>query len=91
MWVIKRMINSHQGWDWNNSPPRGGGRHAKEIAELWRAYAKCEALHKRKCENCPPDGGEPSPLPQPDPETMTTGFATVLAAILAYLGASVAF
>jgi RHS repeat-associated protein len=72
MWVLMRMINSHQLWDWLNPPPRGGGRHAKEIADLWRAYANCQALHKKKCEgNCPPKGpGVPVlPLPEWTPAT----------------------
>src|SRR6185437_11195140 len=62
MWVLMRMINSHQMWDWLNPPPRGGRRHAKEIADLWRAYARCQSLHKQKCENCPPkqESGVPS-------------------------------
>jgi RHS repeat-associated protein len=67
MWVLMRMINSHQLWDWLNPPPRGGGRHAKEIADLWRAYARCQALHKQKCENCPPkqqQGVPVMPLPE---------------------------
>lgn len=68
MWVLMRMINSHQLWDWLNPPPRGGGRHAKEIAELWRAYANCQALHKKKCENnnCPPKGEGVPVMPLPE-------------------------
>jgi hypothetical protein len=65
MWVLMRMINSHQLWDWLNPPPRGGGRHAQEIADLWGAYAKCQALHKEKCEDCPP-GGTTSVVPLPE-------------------------
>lgn len=58
MQVLRRMINSHQGWDWNMSSPRGGNKHAKEIADLWRAFANCEEIYKQKdCEckdkNCP--------------------------------------
>ncbi len=74
MWVLMRMINSHQLWDWINPPPRGGGRHAQEIADLWRAYANCQALHKKKCEgNCPPSAPNnnpqvvPIPVPSPAP------------------------
>jgi len=51
------MIRSHQGWDWSNPPPRGGGRHAEEIDNLWRAYANCQRLYERRCrepQNCPP-------------------------------------
>ena len=29
-------------------PPRGGGRHADDIANLWEAYAKCQAIHALK-------------------------------------------
>jgi RHS repeat-associated protein len=54
MYLLEKMINSHQGWDWNNPPPRGGNRHAVEIAELWNAYARCQDFYKRK--NC--DGGD---------------------------------
>jgi RHS repeat-associated protein len=54
MWVLKRMIDSHQGWDWNNPSPMGGGRHAEEIDNLWRAYARCQVLYEEKCrEKCP--------------------------------------
>jgi RHS repeat-associated protein len=71
MWVLMRMINSHQMWDWINPPPRGGGRHAKEIADLWRAYANCQALHAKKCEgNCPPSAPTttvPAVTPAPVP------------------------
>ena len=52
MFVLERMINSHQGWDRHMPPPRGGGRHAGEISDLWRAFAKCQALFERKCKNC---------------------------------------
>jgi len=67
MWVLMRMINSHQLWDWLNPPPRGGGRHAKEIADLWGAYARCQALHKKKCEgNCPPKSPGVNVMPLPE-------------------------
>jgi hypothetical protein len=67
-----------QLWDWLNPPPRGGGRHAKEIGDLWRAYANCQALHKVKCEGCLPESegypvyvpltpGAPVPAPAPVP------------------------
>ena len=35
--------------------PRGGGRHAVEIADFWVAYAKCQALYELKQCNKPPD------------------------------------
>ena len=54
--VLKRMIDSHEGWDRHMPSPRGGGRHAAEIADLWRAYARCQSLWKTKdCDNCKPE------------------------------------
>ncbi len=72
MYLITKMIKSHQGWDWHVPPPRGGGRHAKEIAELWRAYAKCQNLYMRKkcgpyCEKEPVQNIEYSPQPNSIP------------------------
>jgi RHS repeat-associated protein len=58
MELLKRMIKSHEGWDRNNAPPRGGGRHAEEIAGLWNAYAKCQELSRRKgCDDCEKESG----------------------------------
>ncbi len=83
MQVLERMIRSHQGWDWNNPPPRGGGRHATEIAELWRAYARCQAIWEKKCVDCPPEENayskwwrsltDPKPKPVPDPAEELSG------------------
>jgi RHS repeat-associated protein len=65
MWILERMINSHQLWDWIMGSPRGGGRHAKEIATLWNAYARCQSIHNEKCKDCPPRApGTPVPLPE---------------------------
>jgi RHS repeat-associated protein len=50
MTLLMKMIASHTGWDRTMPPPRGGGRHADEIADLWRAYARCQAIHAAK--NC---------------------------------------
>jgi RHS repeat-associated protein len=50
MTLLMRMLGSHIGWDRNNPPPRGGGRHSDEIADLWRAYARCQAISAAK--NC---------------------------------------
>ena len=36
------MITSHTGWDLAMPPPRGGNRHAVEIAQLWVPI--CEVL-----------------------------------------------
>ena len=51
----------------------GGNKHAKEISDYWHAYARCQTVHKLKCENCPPSTpapGVPVPLPEwtPAPE-----------------------
>jgi RHS repeat-associated protein len=54
MWLLKRMIDSHTGWDRVMSRPRGGNRHAQEIAELWSAYARCQAIYQAKCVSQPP-------------------------------------
>ena len=70
MWLLMRMIQSHQLWDWINPPPRGGGRHAQEIADLWRAYANCQSLQAKVCKSCPPPPpGTPVPLPEWPPVT----------------------
>jgi len=50
MQIIMKMIDSHQGWDQHNPPPRGGSRHQKEIRDLWNAYANCQLLYSQK--NC---------------------------------------
>ncbi|MDB0568783.1 RHS repeat-associated core domain-containing protein [Ralstonia solanacearum] len=86
MQVIKRMIDSHQGWDWNNPRPRGGNRHATEIAELWLAYGRCQAIRNRKCkDDCSSPDDESSfskwwrnltaskPKPTQDPSEELTG------------------
>ena len=49
MWLLERMISSHQGWDRIVPRPRGGGRHAVEIAALWVQYANCQAQWAAKC------------------------------------------
>jgi hypothetical protein len=65
MWGLKRMIDSHQGWDWNNPAPMGGNRHVIEIRDLWRAYARCQSLYEQKCRK---------ECPAPDPKSILTGF-----------------
>ncbi|TFY97100.1 Ig-like domain repeat protein [Ramlibacter humi] len=53
--LLQKMITSHERWDRVNPRPRGGNRHAEEIADLWRAWGKCQALWQKKdCDNCPP-------------------------------------
>jgi RHS repeat-associated protein len=49
MWVLARMIVSHQGWDWIMPAPRGGSRHSVEIAQLWVQYAECMAMVIKRC------------------------------------------
>jgi RHS repeat-associated protein len=57
IWLLDRMLSSHTGWDQNVPSPRGGGRHAIEIAELWTQKAQCEAIYevsckKHSCDSC---------------------------------------
>jgi hypothetical protein len=55
MSLLLRMIASHTGWDHKLPKPRGGNRHADEIADLWRAYGNCQQIHNFKCKSqCPP-------------------------------------
>ena len=49
LWLLGRMIASHQGWDWVMPKPRGGNRHKQEIADLWVQFAECTALFYSKC------------------------------------------
>jgi len=39
MFILMRMITSHEGWDRYAPAGRGGNRHVIEIADLWGAYA----------------------------------------------------
>jgi RHS repeat-associated protein len=66
IWLLQRMIQSHEGWDRIMPSPRGGGRHSDEIAALWKQVADCQALYIEKCggKECPP---EPSPEPSTGP------------------------
>jgi RHS repeat-associated protein len=65
MWVLGRMISSHVGWDIVMPPPRGGGRHGEEIANLWIQLAQCQALYQKKCKSdC---NKQKPPRYQPDP------------------------
>lgn len=65
MWILTRMIASHTGWDRKVPPPRGGGRHSGEIADLWKQLAECIALYETKCRNNPSNF---CPVPTPEPE-----------------------
>jgi RHS repeat-associated protein len=62
MWILKRMIDSHTGWDLAMPSPRGGGRHATEIAQLWKQYADCQAL-LGTCKDLPCIQAPPPPTP----------------------------
>ncbi|HUU13752.1 MAG TPA: RHS repeat-associated core domain-containing protein, partial [Terriglobia bacterium] len=55
MQLLQKTIKSHSGWDRHVPAPRGGGRHAEEIANYWRAYARCQQIWLSKCANlkCP--------------------------------------
>jgi RHS repeat-associated protein len=53
MFVLLRMIRSHTGWDRSMPRPRGGNKHAIEIAELWQAFARCQAYYIEKCTEKP--------------------------------------
>jgi RHS repeat-associated protein len=53
IWLLLRMIRSHEGWDRTMPRPRGGNRHATEIAQLWIQLATCQALYTEKCLNKP--------------------------------------
>jgi len=53
IYVSKKMIKSHEGWDRSVPRPRGGNRHTKEIADLWNGYARCQNFKRiKKCGNC---------------------------------------
>jgi RHS repeat-associated protein len=68
MWAIKRMIDSHQGWDWHNPSPMGGGRHAEEIDNFWKAYARCQSLYEAKCREA---------CQAPNPESIAAGIGVL--------------
>ena len=75
MLLLERTISSHQGWDWTMPSPRGGARHVDEIANYWRALARCFNIYEKKCKdknkNCDKDEGFPEPQPQPTPQPGT--------------------
>ncbi|MCS7016531.1 MAG: RHS repeat-associated core domain-containing protein [Gemmatales bacterium] len=52
--LLMRMIGSHLGWEMSMPWPRGGGRHTKEIVDLWNALMKCMTLSELKQCNKPP-------------------------------------
>ena len=55
MTLLAKMIHSHVGWDCLAPEGRGGGRHATEIADLYRAFANCGGIWYRKgCPGFPP-------------------------------------
>jgi RHS repeat-associated protein len=63
---LTRMIETHSKWDWQVPRPRGGNRHAKDIADLWVQYAKCQKFWLDKCE-CTSEGPSSIPFPVPIP------------------------
>jgi RHS repeat-associated protein len=68
MWILKRTIDSHTGWDRTMPRPRGGNRHADEIAQLWTQYAECQELYEKKCKDCDKkEGPGPDFVPNPAP------------------------
>jgi RHS repeat-associated protein len=84
METIMRMINSHQGWDRTMPRPRGGNRHAPEIADLWRAYAKCQQIYSDKQCDCEPKGSyQTSPATQ---DSSATAAAALIIIIIIIFG-----
>jgi len=71
MFILMRMITSHEGWDRYAPAGRGGNRHVVEIADLWGAYARCQAIYFAKCINrkcpVPVPAATPAPAPAPTP------------------------
>lgn len=58
MYLLQKMIISHEGWDRANPAPKGGNRHWEEIDNLWIALGHCQWFWKKKdCDNCPPPPG----------------------------------
>jgi RHS repeat-associated protein len=69
LWLLTRMITSHTGWDRKMAPPREGGRHAGELAQLWVQCAVCYNLYLQKCQlTCPRPITAPQPRPRPSPQ-----------------------
>jgi hypothetical protein len=52
IWILERMLYSHIGWDLIMPAPRGGGRHAQEISDLFGALAKCKKFKESNCTDC---------------------------------------
>jgi uncharacterized protein RhaS with RHS repeats len=76
MWILQRMIASHTGWDRTMPSPRGGNRHATDIAQLWTQYAECYDLSLEKCKDC-----DQRPVLNPD-TARKTGTWVVIGTIL---------
>ena len=53
--LLEKTIRSHVGWDRNMPPPRGGGRHQKEISDWTLALGRCLEIYEKKCRPCPPE------------------------------------
>jgi RHS repeat-associated protein len=66
IWLLQRMIASHEGWDRTMPRPRGGNRHSQEIADRYVELAQCTALYaEKKCNDC--EKKEPKWRPVPIP------------------------
>jgi len=65
MWLLQRMIASHSGWDRAMPRPRGGNKHAQDIADLWKQYAECFEKYLAKCKDCEPNKPKYPPVPIP--------------------------
>jgi hypothetical protein len=67
--MLEKMVKSHEGWDRHMAPPRGGGRHAQDIDQLWMQLAECQCIYDAKCKDSKPPPPliffSPYPLPAP--------------------------
>jgi RHS repeat-associated protein len=70
MWILERMIDSHEGWDSHMPAPRGGDRHSRpspgnpmgEIGQLYKQWFDCFDLYKEQCKDDKPC--DKTPVPQ---------------------------
>jgi len=76
VWILERMIDSHEGWDSHMPAPRGGDRHSRpspgnpmgEIGQLYKQWFDCFDLYKEKCKDNKPC--DKTPVPQTAPKTV---------------------
>jgi RHS repeat-associated protein len=45
IWILNKMICSHQKWDWTMPKPRGGNRHQDEMGPFWKQIAECIEMY----------------------------------------------